>query len=189
MTHLRYGKICSHAELGSASVTRFRNKFGMTDVLKSGITILILILSIFVLSCENTISSVNDDSFEAEQKTEVSSPYLLISVTDSISGNLLTPQPSIAARPITSLITSSLFSDISLTGTSTTGGTVSASASSFAELSPGFAQNKNRNPVLSQRSELKSTPFSKATRCAYSITSISPRLFSKSHHHFPLQKP
>lgn len=143
MTHLRYGKICSHAGLGSASVTRFRNKFGMTDVLKfgmtdvlkSGITILILILSIFVLSCENTISSVNDDSFEAEQKTEVSSPYLLISVTDSISGNLLTPQPSIAARPITSLITSSLFSDISLTGTSTTGGTVSASASSFAELS------------------------------------------------------
>ena len=110
-----------HAELVSAS--RFRNKFGMT--------LLLFLFSFLFFSCENGLGSDNnymeetaitDDETPARQKAY-------------ITFNLVESQRSAASRAVTSAITSSLFSDITFSGSSTdSSDTVTRTAASFSEL-------------------------------------------------------
>ena len=123
-----------HAELVSASVKRFRNKFGMTGFRKFGMMSILLFLFL-ILSCENNFSSIIEDAVQEEPRVQTAAPYLVISVEEADTGRLLTPQASVSARPIVSTIQPSQFSDITFTGTSTEGRTLSVTAADFAQLS------------------------------------------------------
>ena len=103
-------------------------RFGMTGVL-------IFFLSLLILSCENNFSSIIEDAVQEEPLIQTAAPYLVISVEEADTGRLLTPQASVSARPIVSTIQPSQFSDITFTGTSSEGRTLSVTAADFAQLS------------------------------------------------------
>lgn len=105
---------------------RFRNKFGMT--------LLFILFSIFFLSCENAVDSAYDKYIEESESTAEGpskKAYIVFNLVEAgrTAGNN-------ANRTVTSGVTSSLFSDITFSGTKSGGGSLEPiTASSFAQLS------------------------------------------------------
>ena len=120
-----------HAELVSASRNRFRNKFGMT--------LLLILFSILFFSCENAVDAAYDNYIE-ESQTDSSSKkaYIVFNLVENgrSAARTVTGTTGLPKQGISTGVTSSLFSDITFSGSRSDGVTLApVTASSFAQLS------------------------------------------------------